>query len=88
MSTLNNTFPAPRDSWVEEIIQKMGGVNHVARLLGLSQPAVAKWKRTIPPLRAVQLYLIAEEENIDDVYLEDFFPYLIAQIKQHDVTTH
>ena len=48
----------------KEIVTKYGGSN-LARMLGISHPAVSKWK-TIPPFRAFQ---IAELGDYDVQYL-------------------
>jgi len=42
----------------DEVVTKYGGRN-LARLLGISHPAVSKWK-VIPPFRAFQIEILGE----------------------------
>ena len=50
----------------DEIVSKYGGRN-LARILGISHPAVSKWK-IIPPLRAFQI------ANLGDYKMEYIRP--------------
>lgn len=44
----------------KEVVTKYGGKN-LARMLGISHPAVSKWK-TIPPYRAFQIAKLGDYE--------------------------
>src|SRR5687768_1035533 len=43
-----------RDASLEQVIQTVGGVRELSRLLGISQPAVSNWKR-VPADRILQV---------------------------------
>jgi len=46
----------------QELIEKLGGVGEVAKLVGISSPAASYWKRKgIPPLRLMQLKMLKPE---------------------------
>lgn len=49
-----------------ELIEKLGGVNAVARLLCIKPPSVTGWSRTgvIPEQRLIRLAVIAEQRGI------------------------
>lgn len=58
-----------------EIIEKLGGVAKVAKLVNISSPAASYWKRKgIPPLRLIQLKTlrpeIFDEETVQTVQPE------------------
>lgn len=46
-----------------ELIKSLGGVNAVAKLLGIKPSSVSGWK-FIPELRKIRLAVIAEEKGI------------------------
>jgi DNA-binding transcriptional regulator YdaS (Cro superfamily) len=45
---------------IRHVVDQLGGVAAIARLLGVSQPAVSQWLRDgrLPPARAVQIEAI------------------------------
>ena len=43
-----------RDQGLEHVIQTVGGIRGLSRLLGISQPAVSNWKR-VPADRILQV---------------------------------
>ena len=46
----------------KEIIEKLGGVAAVARLVNVKSPAISYWlKKGIPQLRRIQLQVLAPE---------------------------
>lgn len=46
-----------------QLIKALGGVNAVAKLLGIQPPSVSGWKK-IPNDRKIRLAVIAEEQGI------------------------
>ena len=40
---------------INQIINKVGSQSELARILGISEPAVSQWKEQIPELRLRQL---------------------------------
>jgi predicted transcriptional regulator len=46
-----------------EIIKELGGVSSVAKVIGVSQPAISYWVRKgIPELRRIQLKVVFPEK--------------------------
>ena len=46
-----------------EIIKELGGVSSVAKIIGVSQPAISYWVRKgIPELRRIQLKVVFPEK--------------------------
>ena len=52
-----------------ELIQELGGVAKLSKIVGISQPGVSYWARKgIPPLRRIQLKtLFPEKAHLFDV---------------------
>ena len=58
----------------DQLIEKLGGCNAVARLLGITGPSVSGWK-AIPTDRKIYLAVIAEDRGIctrQDIFPDDY----------------
>lgn len=69
-----NNVTSPRDPWIKNLIEELGGLAAVAEYLKVSQPAVTQWKSYIPADSAVRLMIWATERDLD-LGMRDFFPY-------------